>query len=282
MDRLTTYKVGGPAEALWEAHDLKTLKKVMRYLTREGIPYGVLGRGSNLLVMDEGVEGVMILLKGSLALVNEGSRDTVISAGAGAHIAELLSWCRQKGISGLEFLAGIPGTVGGAVAMNAGAFNEEIERRIRTVQMVTVAGEKVEVNRSKLKFSYRRFHMTEGTVITRVVFDGMRSTPQAVNDKMAGFLKTRKEKQPLEYPSAGSVFKNPPDDYAGRLIEAAGLKGKRMGGAMVSEKHANYIVNVGNATAADILSLLNLVKQEVKRASGIQLESEIRILGRQT
>lgn len=280
MNRLTSYRVGGPVEALWEAHNLTMLKKVIRYLVSEGIPYGVLGRGSNLLVTDKGIEGVMILLKGSLALVSEGTEDGFVYAGGGVHLAHLMNWCGQRGVSGLEFLAGIPGTVGGAVAMNAGAFQREINQRIRTVQMVTPEGEQVEMDRSKLEFSYRRFHMKEGTVITHTGFDLIRSRRQVVLDKMGGFLKTRKETQPLEYPSAGSVFKNPTGDFAGRLIEKAGLKGKSVGGAMVSEKHANYIVNTGNATAADILSLLDLVKREVKRTLGVDLEPEIKILGK--
>ena len=292
MHRLTTYKVGGPAEALWEARDLETLKRVIRYLSLEGIPYGVLGRGSNLLVKDNGIDGVMILLKGSLATIKEGTEKSLVWAGGGVHLTDLMSWCRQKGMSGLEFLTGIPGTVGGAVAMNAGAFGQEINGRIKTLQFVLPEGAPVEMNRSELKFSYRRLHMEEGRLVTNTCFYLDRDTPEAVSEKMGGFFKTRKQTQPLEYPSAGSVFKNPPGtprtgeksfartQGAGRLIEKAGLKGKRIGGAMVSEKHANFIVNDGGATAGDILMLMDLVRLEVKRMSGIDLEPEIRVLGK--
>jgi UDP-N-acetylmuramate dehydrogenase len=285
MHRLTTYRVGGPVEALWEARDLGTLKKVIRYLAMEKIPYGVLGRGSNLLVKDKGIDGVMILLSGSLAVIKDSDRKTLIWAGGGVHITDLMNWCRQHGLSGLEFLAGIPGTVGGAVAMNAGAFGQEINERIKALQFVLPGGTEVEMKRSALKFSYRRLHMEEGRLVTNTCFSLNRATPKAVSEKMSGFLRTRKQTQPLEYPCAGSVFKNPPGapfstPGAGRLIEKAGLKGKMIGGAMVSEKHANFIVNKGGATASDILSLMDLVRLEVKRTAGIDLEPEIRVLGK--
>jgi len=210
MHRLTTYKVGGPVEALWETRDLETLKKVIRYLSLEGIPYGALGRGSNLLVKDEGIDGVMILLKGSLAAIKEGAEKSLVWAGGGVHLTDLMSWCRKKGMSGLEFLTGIPGTVGGAVAMNAGAFGQEVNERIKTLQFVLPGGTQAEMNRSELKFSYRRLHMEEGGLVTKACFCLDRNTPEAVSEKMGGYLKTRKQTQPLEYPSAGSVFKNPP------------------------------------------------------------------------
>ncbi len=285
MRRLTTYQVGGPVEALWEARDLETLKKVIRYLSMEDIPYGVLGRGSNLLVRDKGIDGVMILLSGALAVIKNSTTKNLAWAGGGVHLADLMNWCRQHGMSGLEFLAGIPGTVGGAVAMNAGAFGQEINERIRALQFVLPGGTPVEMKRSALKFSYRRLHMEEGRLVTNTCFSLNRATPKAVSEKMSRFLRTRNRTQPLEYPSAGSMFKNPPEapfstPGAGRLIEKAGLKGKIIGGAMVSEKHANFIVNKGGATASDILSLMDLVRLEVKRTAGIDLEPEIRILGK--
>lgn len=285
MHQLTTYKVGGPVEALWEARDLTTLKKVIRYLSLEGIPYNALGRGSNLLVKDEGIDGIIIRLKGSLATIKAGEKKSLVWAGGGVHLTDLMNWCRQRGMSGLEFLTGIPGTVGGAVAMNAGAFGQEINERIKALQFVLPGGTEVEMNRSELKFSYRRLQMEEGRLVTNACFRLDEDTPKAVFEKMGGFLKTRKQTQPLEYPNAGSVFKNPSGapfstPGAGKLIEKAGLKGKRIGGAMVSEKHANFIVNDGGATAGDILMLMDLVRLEVKRMSGINLELEIRVLGK--
>ena len=281
MHERTTYQVGGPAEVLWEARDLPTLKEVIRYLSAESIPYHVLGKGSNLLVTDGGIDGVMILLKGSLASIRKGPENSLVWAGGGLHLTDLMKWCRQKGMSGLEFMAGIPGTVGGAVIMNAGAFGKEIGEKVKAIQCVVPGGKEVLMNRSKLEFSYRRLHVQEGSAIVNACLELSPSTPEKVVEKMGEFLKKRKETQPLDAPSAGSVFKNPPGDYAGRLIEKAGLKGRKIGGAMVSKKHANYILNKGNATAKDILSLMELVHVEVKRTSGIDLEPEIKIVGKQ-
>ncbi len=284
MHRLTTYKVGGPVEVLWDASDLTLLGKGMLYLSAEGIPYGVFGNGSNLLVTDGGIDGVMIRLRGLLAEIRKSTDDArdafTLWAGGGVQLADLMNFCRRNGMSGLEFLAGIPGTVGGAVAMNAGAFGHEIKERTISVQLMTTRGEQMEMHRSEVAFSYRSFHMEKGTVITGACFGLNVSTGKAVSEIMSGFLKIRKETQPQGFPSAGSVFKNPPGDYAGRLIEEAGLKGKRIGGAMVSEKHANYILNTGNATAKDILSLMDLIREAVLKTSGISLEPEIRILGK--
>ncbi|OQY45401.1 MAG: UDP-N-acetylenolpyruvoylglucosamine reductase [Desulfobacteraceae bacterium 4572_87] len=292
MHGLTTYKVGGPVEALWEARDLEKLKKVIRYLCTENIPYGVLGNGSNLLVKDNGIDGVMILLSGTLAMIKESDKKSFVWAGGGVHLAELTKWCRRHGKSGLEFLTGIPGTVGGAVVMNAGAFGKEIHESIKALQWVLPGGTQIEMKRSELKFSYRHLHMEEGQLVTNACFQLNSATPKAVSEKMSHFLRTRKQTQPFEYPSAGSVFKNPPGtprtgeksfaptQGAGQLIEKAGLKGKTIGGAMISEKHANYIVNKGGATAKDILSLMDLARFEVKRTAGIDLEPEIRVLGK--
>jgi UDP-N-acetylmuramate dehydrogenase len=284
MHRLTTYQVGGPAQALWEASDIATLKKVISYLSMENIPYTILGRGSNLLVKDNGIDGVVILLKASLAKIEKDAQEPQVWAGGGVHLTDLINWFRQQGLSGLEFLAGIPGTVGGAVVMNAGAFGQEINEKISTIRFVTPEGTEVEMKRSELKFSYRRLHGTTGRVVANTCFCLKEDSPEAVAEKIGGFLKTRKKTQPLKYPSAGSVFKNPPDAPssmgAGKLIEKAGLKGKRIGGAMVSEEHANWIVNTGGATAKDILSLMDLIRDEVKRMTGIHLEPEIKILGK--
>ena len=250
----------------------------------------MVGRGSNLLVKDEGLEGVVILLRGPLAGMVQGKTDPSVSnlrahdmtvhAGAGLPIVDLLIHCRDSGYGGLEFLAGIPGTVGGAVAMNAGSFGKEIGDWVKEINVITAGGDIVARNRSQLQFSYRALHMEKKSVIIgaclKVDIEGMKT----VTKRIAGYLKRRKESQPIEYPSAGSVFKNPPNDYAGRLIEHAGLKGKKIGGAMISEKHANYIVNTGDATAKDILGLLSLTQGKVKKETGVKLEPEIKVVGR--
>jgi len=280
MGRHTTFRVGGNAEAVYEASDPERLCRVVSFLVNEGIPYLVAGRGSNLLVKDGGIDGVVIFLAGTFADIQyEGSDYSNILAGAGLSIVDLLIWCREEGISGLEFLAGIPGTAGGAVAMNAGAFGMEIGPRVREIRLVTKSGELTARDRSRLRFSYRDLNLEAGVVITNVLFRLDRDTPKTVSARIAGCLKRRKETQPLEYPSAGSIFKNPLNDYAGRLIEQAGLKGKRIGGAMISNKHANFIVNKGGATAEDILTLIDLAREEVRRTEGVQMELEIQVVG---
>ncbi|MBW1782155.1 MAG: UDP-N-acetylmuramate dehydrogenase [Deltaproteobacteria bacterium] len=280
MSRLTTFRVGGNAEAIYESMDLEGLRRVISYLVQEEIPYLVIGRGSNLLVGDGGIRGVVILLSGSHAEIGRKKSDhSGISVGAGLAISDLLIWCRDAGISGLEFLAGIPGTVGGAVAMNAGAFGNEIGTRVTQIRLVTPRGELALIDRSRLRFSYRTLDLEKGAVITQVSFRLDRETGKTVSKRMAGYLRRRKERQPLEYSSAGSVFKNPANDYAGRLMEQAGLKGKEIGGAMISTRHANFIVNKGGATAADILALIDAAREAVWRSAGVQLELEIQVVG---
>jgi UDP-N-acetylmuramate dehydrogenase len=290
MARYTTFGTGGPVEALYEAGSTELLQQVIAYLNKEQIDYLVIGRGSNLLVRDGGLEGVAILLAGSLAVIeeqkeslsaaNEQTGDSTILAGAGVSIADFLAYCRESRLGGLEFLAGIPGTIGGAIIMNAGAFGKEIGSNVEELHVITAQGELVVIDGSQLRFSYRALEIEKGDLIIRARFKLVREAEGVVAERIKKYLKTRKETQPLEYPSAGSVFKNPPNDYAGRLIEKSGLKGERIGGAMISEKHANFIVNTGGASAKDILALLCMARDTVKRETGIELEPEIRVVGR--
>ena len=281
MDRYTTFRVGGKAWALCLVREVETLAGIVTYLNREGIPSLVLGRGSNLLVRDGGFEGVMLTLAGELADVErQAGEEPVLVAGGGLGIGELLNYCRQAGLGGVEFLAGIPGTLGGAVSMNAGAWGQETASVVLDIETITPGGKKVRIDRSELDFGYRRLPLSEGTVIIRVRLALHRESPDRIGARVAEVLRERKQKQPLEYPSGGSVFRNPPNDHAGRLIEAVGLKGKRIGGAKISEQHANFIVNTGEAKAADILALMDLAKREVKQETGIELEPEIRVVGK--
>ena len=281
MASYTTLRVGGQAEILYKATDLEGLRRLIPYLSAEGIPYLVVGGGSNLLVMDSGVEGVVILLRGSLAAIERpGRKEGTILAGAGATTVDLLNTCRREGLGGLEFLAWIPATVGGAVFMNAGAFGKEMGDRVREVHMVTPEGDVIRKERSQLRFSYRSMDLEKGSIIFRVGL-GLDPVPRTVlKERMKYYQDRRKALQPLEFPSAGSVFKNPPGHHAGRLIEAAGLKGKRIGGAMISEKHANFIVNTGGATAKDVLALLHMTQETIQKETGIELEPEIQVVGR--
>jgi UDP-N-acetylmuramate dehydrogenase len=253
---------------------------VLRYLNEDHIPCFVVGLGSNLLVKDEGLEGLVILLRGPLAdIEQEGTDDLTILAGGGLSIVDLLAYCRALGLGGLEFLAGIPGTIGGAVAMNAGAFGREIEEKIKIIDIITQQGDMVVRDRPQLNFSYRKLEIEEGAVIIQVRLKLDREDKGVVGKRIRDHLRRRKESQPLEYPSAGSVFKNPPHDYAGRLIEKAGLKGKMIGGAMISERHCNFIINTGGAKAKDVLALLNLAQEKVRKKTGIELQPEIKVVG---
>jgi UDP-N-acetylmuramate dehydrogenase len=280
MAQYTTLRVGGKAEALYETNDLRDLRRVITYINEEHIPYLTVGRGSNILVKDAGISGLVILLRGSLAVgeIESGDESTVV-AGAGLPIVDLLILCRDSGLGGLEFLAGIPGTVGGAVAMNAGAFGREIGTKVKEINVITRSGEVISKVRSQLKFSYRELEMEKGCVITRVSLNTHPESEKVVAERIAEHLKRRKEHQPLEYPSAGSVFKNPQKGHAGKLIENAGLKGKRIGGAMISDKHANFIVNTGHARAKDVLALLYMAQEKVKEETGIELQPEIQVVG---
>lgn len=277
----TTFRVGGAAEALYEATGVEALQEVVNFLIRESIPYLVFGLGSNLLVKDEGLEGVVILLRGMMAQIYENKEtECSVTSGAGVTLSDLLVHCRKKGLGGISFLSGIPGTVGGAVAMNAGAFGEEVGRCVEQIQIISPSGDLKDMDRSQMRFSYRALALEEGSIIVRASLTLQYESSKAVARSISDYLKRRRESQPWEYPSAGSVFKNPPHDYAGRLIESVGLKGKRVGGAMISPKHANFIVNTGDASARDILSLLHLAREKVRKETGIALEPEIRIVGR--
>jgi UDP-N-acetylmuramate dehydrogenase len=283
MSGWTTFRVGGPAEALYEAGQMEELRELILGLGQRSIPYFVLGRGSNLLVLDNGIDGVVVALAGIFKDMGHSQTEkgvAILQAGAGASLWALLSYCRRNGLAGLEFAAGIPGTVGGGLVMNAGAFGGEIGERVLDLTVLTGGGEPIRLDRSQLAFSYRSLKMVRGTVITNARFNVEKEVPDVVKGRIAANLKRRKERQPVDEPSAGCVFKNPPGDHAGRLIELAGLKGSRIGGAMVSPRHANYIVNVGGATGAHIVALMDLIQREVQRKVGVHLELEIRVVGR--
>ena len=280
MSEYTTFRAGGLAEALCTCRDLRRLRWIYPYAGSRGIPFLVVGRGSNLLVRDTGFHGVMVRLAGELAAIEQDrSGEPILNAGGGASLSDALSFCREKGLGGMEFLAGIPGSIGGAVAMNAGAWGAEIGEIVRKVVLLAPEGDLLERERSELRFSYRTLSMAEGAAIVRVSLNLRREDPGAILDRMSRYLGGRKSRQPLEQPSAGSVFRNPPGDFAGRLIEECGLKGERVGGAMISPKHANFIVNVGGARASDILALMNMARERVLEKTGVKLEPELRVVG---
>ncbi len=274
----TTFRIGGKAWALCEAVNLKELRELVAYLNIEHIPYFVLGNGSNILVSDSGFRGVVIRLKGEFEKLNS-KKDGLIIAGAGVSISRLLRYCVENGLGGLEFLAGIPGTVGGALFMNAGAFGGEIADKVAEVMIVNPSGDVILKERKELNFSYRKMHLNKGAVITTVSFSLEACNKEEIKNRISFYIQRKKQSQPVNCLSAGCVFKNPEGDYAGALIEKAGLKGKRIGDAIVSEIHANFIINKGNSSASDVMALINLIKNKVKAKDGIELEPEIQFLG---
>lgn len=280
MSQYTTFHIGGPAEALYRAFDLITLQKMISILNREKIPYLIVGRGSNLLVRDKGITGVVIVLEKFLGAIEVKDKNPlIIFVGAGCSINAFLTMCRKSGWSGLEFLAGIPGTIGGALAMNAGAFGQEIGNHVQKIDLIDRQGQLLTRGKDSLNFHYRKLMINQGSVIIGSYFQLERQPKVIIQKKITNYLKKRKLTQPLDYPCAGSIFKNPANDYAGRLIEEAGLKGTIFGGAMISEKHANFIINTGNALAKDVLSLITLAQEAIENHQGIKLQPEIVVVG---
>lgn len=280
MSEYTTFRIGGKADAICFVQGLGELQQVFSYLNKEKIPYLLVGKGSNLLVRDGGFKGAVIIMRGQLATIKQHEKnDRMVLAGGGLTLRDLVRFCSQRGLGGLEFLSGIPGTVGGAVTMNAGAFGRAMGDVVQQVDLVTPEGEFTSRNRSDLTFSYRESSIQEGSLVVRASLQCSQETSEIVSGRVAEYLTRRKVAQPLDYPSAGSVFRNPSNDHAGRLIEQAGLKGKKIGGAMISPKHANYIVNTGGAQAEDILRLMEMAKEKVREATGVELEPEIKVVG---
>jgi len=280
MAQYTTFRTGGRAEAVCFPGEPDLLQQTVSYLHNEGIPFLVMGKGSNILVRDMGIKGAVIILTGNLAGFEKPlPEEDSMWAGGGVTITKLLSHCVLNDLGGLEFLAGIPGTVGGAVFMNAGAFGKEIGRMVGEILTVDSKGKPNTVPGTDLTYSYRQSSLAEGTIIYKVKFNLYKVDRNKIKRRIEGFLKRRRETQPLDLPSGGSVFRNPPGDYAGRLIEKAGLKGKGIGGAKISTRHANFIVNTGGASADDIISLMNLARDRVREETGIVLEPEVKVVG---
>ncbi len=276
----TTLRVGGPATAVVLPDSVAAITDLVRSLA--GIPWWVIGRGSNVLVPDEGLAGVVILLGrnfGGITVTASDDREVRVRVQAGCSLARLVRWTVEQGFAGLEFVSGIPGTVGGGVAMNAGAWGQEIGNLVESLLVMAADGTTREIDGTAAGFGYRRSGLA-GKVVLEVVFRLRLAEPEAVDDACQDFLQRRLAKQPLQEASAGSFFKNPTNVAAGRLIERAGLKGFAIGGAKVSEKHANFIVNTGKATAADIHALMVAVQQRVYTTFGVLLEPEVQLLGR--
>ncbi len=278
MSRHTTFRVGGTADFFVEIGSPEELLDIINYLTETDRSYFILGNGSNLLVGDKGYEGVILHLGERFnSITVEGN---TITAQAGALLSTVVKTAAKNGLSGMEFAAGIPGTIGGAVVMNAGAYEGEMKQIITKVTVMTREGEILELDNETMEFGYRTSIIKNRPfVVLSAVISLEKGDMASIQSKMDDFNNRRRSKQPLEYPSAGSTFKRPEGYYAGKLIMDAGLRGYRVGGAQVSEKHCGFIINVGNATAADISELMDEVIEKVEKQFSVTLEPEIIRIG---
>lgn len=281
MKNHTSFKIGGPAAALCVPKDRRQLRELVGFVQREGVDSWYIGSGSNLLVSDEGLNGIAILLDGGF----DGEIEvdgTVLLAPAGKKLSAVCAAACAAGLTGLEFAYGIPGSVGGAVYMNAGAYGGEMKDRLLWVEYLAPTGEIVRLEQEQLSLSYRHSRFMEegmqGSCIVRAAFGLQRGEKAAIQSEMDRILNQRRQKQPLEYPSAGSTFKRPQGAFAAQLIDECGLKGFTVGGAQVSEKHAGFVINTGKATCADVLELTRQVRECVQEKTGYLLELEVRQL----
>ena len=270
----TTFRIGGPADCLLELENEEQIKNIRRYLKLVEVPHFVLGNGSNLLVSDCGYSGVILHIGRKMSHIDvEGVK---IKAQAGALLGQVAKTALEHGLTGLEFASGIPGTMGGGVVMNAGAYGGELSQVVTQVNVVSGEGEALEFSHDVMEFGYRTSVLKgKAFTVTSVVLELRQGDKEQIQAKMEELAKRRREKQPLEYSSAGSTFKRPVGYYAGKLIMDAGMRGYQTGGARVSDKHCGFIVNVGNATAQDVLDVICEVKERVKERFGVDLETEV-------
>ena len=274
MKNYTTFRIGGPADLLITTKTTNELRSILEILRSEDMPWMLLGNGSNLLVRDEGLKMAMIRLSGDFKGVE--LNENTVTCGAGVTLSKLCTFAHSNALSGLEFAFGIPGTVGGAVYMNAGAYGGEMKDVLLDVTYLTESGEICTKRAEELSLSYRHSLFKEtGDIILFASFKLSKDCKEDIKARMDDFMNRRVTKQPLEYPSAGSVFKRPEGAFAGALIEQCNFKGYSIGGAQVSEKHSGFIVNRGEATCSDVLSLISEIQETVREKTGFELEREI-------
>jgi UDP-N-acetylmuramate dehydrogenase len=275
----TTFKIGGPADLLFEPKDLESLKKAVVYMKEANVPIRAIGRGSNLLVADGGIEGVVIKIGDGLNhLEKSGNKITV---GGGYSIIPLATVLSREAYTGLEFSAGIPGSIGGAVFMNAGAHGSDMSKIVERALILFPDGELKWLTNEELEFSYRTSILQKnGGICVEAVLVLEKGDKETIMAELKKNKDYRRNTQPWNFPCCGSVFRNPLPDYAGNLIETSGLKGTQIGGAQISEMHANFIVNTGDAKAKDVLDLISYIQKTIKEKQGIDLQTEVEIIGR--
>ncbi len=274
MRNHTTFRIGGPADIFALPDSVEDVKRIINYARASKIPFCVIGNGSNLLVSDNGIRGIVVKIGKRMGHVEFDGES--VKAQAGELLSKLSRMAAEQELSGLEFSTGIPGTLGGAVVMNAGSGGQDISQILASVKVINAEGGIVKIGREDCDFQYRgsRFKHS-GEIVLEVKLRLQRGGPAAIKDKMKELMGKRKRTTPLNYPNAGSIFKNPEGDSAGRLIEQAGCKGVRKGDAQVSDLHANWIVNQGQARASDVLDLISYMQDAVQRTFGVQLDLEI-------
>lgn len=281
LSRFTFTETGGPAEYLAFPKNLSELETLVNLTHEQTIPLTVIGNASNLIIRDGGIEGLVVILT-KMKDIRANLDNNTITADAGARIIDASEAACEAAFTGLEFAAGIPGSVGGAVFMNAGAYGGETQNVIESVKVITRDGELKTYTHDEMNFSYRHsLVQSTGDIVISATFSLKKGDKLAIKNKMEYFNGLRRAKQPLEYPSCGSVFKRPTGHFVGPMIIKAGLQGKRIGGAEDSKKHAGFIVNVGGATATDYLDLIHLIQREIKAKYDIELETEVRIIGKE-
>lgn len=278
MSRHTTFRVGGAAKCLIKVNNKEQMKKLIPYLHMTGQNFFILGNGSNLLVGDKGYSGILVKLgEGMESVTVEGER---MKISAGTLLSKAASAARENELTGMEFASGIPGTVGGAIVMNAGAYGGEMKQIVESVEVMNMEGEILVLDNDTMEFGYRKSVIkSRPFIVLETVLRLQKGKQEEISSKMEELSRLRREKQPLEYASAGSTFKRPEGYFAGKLIMDAGLRGFSIGGAKVSEKHCGFIVNSGNATAADIREVIDEVQKCVKAKFGVTLEREVIYLG---
>ena len=278
MAKHTSFRIGGPADVLAQPGNEAELAELLKRAAHHAVPVTLVGNGSNLLVRDKGIRGLVIKLSNLFSSITVAGN--VLTFGSGISLAMASKKAASLSLSGLEFAVGIPGTIGGAVYMNAGAYEGEVAKVVTSVQVMDRQGQSSQLKADELDFSYRHTALqNSGLIVTSVTVSLQPGEAESIKAKMDDFSQRRIAKQPLELPSAGSMFKRPVGYFAGTLIEQTGLKGYTVGGAQVSTKHAGFVVNVGGATAKDVLQLISDVQDRVLAAQGVQLEPEVLVLG---
>lgn len=279
MKNHTSFQLGGPVDVFIEGEGIEDIRKAVEICKKENIPLMVLGKGTNLLISDKGMDGLVLHIGEAFTDIHREGQDLV--AGAGLSLKKLAEFALKEGLTGLEFAHGIPGSVGGAMTMNAGAYDGECVQVVKEVGLMTRDGDYLVVAGEDMDFAYRHSRIQdEGSICLWARFALKEGDPKAIQEKMEDLWQRRVQKQPLEYASAGSMFKRPPGHYAGQLIDQAGCRGLYHKGAQISQKHCGFVINRGGARTQDVVDLIHTVQKEVKDRFGVDLETEVRVLGR--